>query len=94
LSRARWETIHACHDEAINGEMAPYIDDGCDHKDFVANIHGFISARGLEGAHFAKGQRKDDLAQVFLARCTEPEGVLFVGLAQDRFPTSMGSWRG
>ncbi|HEY3262457.1 MAG TPA: hypothetical protein VGJ95_19690 [Pseudonocardiaceae bacterium] len=58
-------------------------------KAFVADIHGFIAARGLELVHFAKGQRKDDLAQQFLARFGEPEGVLFVGRAQER----AGVWR-
>src|SRR3954449_13010590 len=48
-------------------------------KAFVADIHGFVAARGLELISFAKGQRKDDLAQQFLAKFTEPEGVLFVG---------------
>jgi len=58
-------------------------------KAFVADIHGFVAARGLELVHFAKGQRKDDLAQQFLARFTEPEGVLFVGRAQEK----AGVWR-
>src|ERR671918_3220484 len=58
-------------------------------KAFVADIHGFVAARGLELVHFEKGQRKDDLAQEFLARFTEPEGVLFVGRAQEK----AGVWR-
>jgi hypothetical protein len=58
-------------------------------KTFVADIHGFVAARGLELVHFAKGQRKDDVAQEFLARFTEPEGVLFVGRAQEK----AGVWR-
>jgi hypothetical protein len=58
-------------------------------KAFVADIHGFIAARGLELVSFAKGQRKDDLAQEFLARFTAPEGVLFVGRAQEK----AGVWR-
>jgi hypothetical protein len=58
-------------------------------KAFVADIQGFVTARGLELVHFAKGQRKDDLAQEFLARFTEPEGVLFVGRGQEK----AGVWR-
>src|SRR3954468_22429990 len=58
-------------------------------KAFVADIHGFVAARGLELVSFAKGQRKDDLAQEFLARFPEPEGVLFVGRAQEK----AGVWR-
>jgi hypothetical protein len=53
-------------------------------KTFVADIHGFVAARGLELVHFAKGQRKDDLAQEFRARFTESEGALFVGRAQEK----------
>ena len=53
-------------------------------KTFVADIHGFVAARGLELVHFAKGQRKDDLAQEFLAKFTDDEGVLFVGRAQEK----------
>jgi len=56
---------------------------------FVADIHGFVAARGLELVHFAKGQRKDDLTQQFLATFTEDEGVLFVGRAQEK----AGVWR-
>ena len=56
---------------------------------FVADIHGFVAARGLDLVSFAKGQRKDDLAQQFLARFTDEEGVLFVGRAQEK----AGVWR-
>ncbi len=58
-------------------------------KAFVADIHGFVAARGLELIGFAKGQRKDDLAQEFLAKFTDEEGVLFVGRAQEK----AGVWR-
>src|SRR5690349_2060716 len=53
-------------------------------KTFVADIHGFVAARGLELVGFAKGQRKDDLAQEFLTKFTQEEGVLFVGRAQEK----------
>ena len=58
-------------------------------KAFVAEIHGFVAARGLELISFPKGQRKDDLAQQFLAKFTQHEGVLFVGRAQEK----AGVWR-
>jgi hypothetical protein len=58
-------------------------------KAFVADIHGFVAARGLELVHFAKGQRKDELTAQFLARFTDEEGVLFVGRAQEK----AGVWR-
>jgi hypothetical protein len=52
-------------------------------KAFIADIHGFITARGLELVSFGK-ERKDDVAQQFLARFTGTEGVLFVGRAQEK----------
>jgi hypothetical protein len=58
-------------------------------KAFVADIHGFVAARGLELVAFAKGQRKDDIAQEFLSKFTGEEGVLFVGRAQEK----AGVWR-
>ena len=57
-------------------------------KAFVADIPGFVAARGLELVSFATGQRKDELTQQFLATFTE-EGVLFVGRAQEK----AGVWR-
>jgi hypothetical protein len=52
-------------------------------KAFVADVHGFVGARGLELVSFGK-ERKDDVAQQFLARFTGTEGVLFVGRAQEK----------
>ena len=53
-------------------------------KAFVADIHHFIVARGLELVHFAKGQRKDDVTARMLAAFTGPEGVLYAGRAQEK----------
>ncbi|PVY94764.1 hypothetical protein, partial [Actinomycetospora cinnamomea] len=58
-------------------------------KAFVADIHGFVAARGLELVSFGKGERKDDIAAQFLAGFTADEGVLFVGRAQEK----AGVWR-
>jgi len=58
-------------------------------KAFVADIHGFIAARGLELVHFAKGQRKDELTQQLLAGFRDAEGVLYVGRVQEK----SGVWR-
>ena len=52
-------------------------------KAFVADIHGFVAARGVELVSFGK-ERKDDVAGEFLARFTGAEGVLFVGRAQEK----------
>jgi hypothetical protein len=51
---------------------------------FVADLHHFIAARGVPLVHFAKGQRKDDVAQEYLAGPDGSEGVLFVGRAQEK----------
>src|ERR1700747_260968 len=51
-------------------------------KAFVADIHGFIAARGLELVSFGK-ERKDDVAQQFLAGFSGTAGVLFVGRAEE-----------
>src|SRR4026209_986768 len=53
-------------------------------KAFVADIHGFVAARGLVLVHFDKGQRKDDLAQQFRAKFDQEGGVWFVGRAQEK----------
>jgi hypothetical protein len=74
---------HRGHEYASTALMDPMT------KAFVADVHGFVAARGLELVSFAKGQRKDDLTQRFLARFTEEEGVLFVGRAQEK----AGVWR-
>jgi hypothetical protein len=52
-------------------------------KAFVTDIRGFVAARGLELVSFGK-DRKDDVAQEFLARFGGAEGVLFVGRAQEK----------
>ena len=58
-------------------------------KAFVADIHDFVATRGLELVGFAKGQRKDELTQQFLAGFPSAEGVLYVGRAQEK----SGVWR-
>ncbi len=58
-------------------------------KRFVANVHHFVAAHDLELVHFGKGERKDDVTGRFLAGFTEPEGVLYVGRAQEK----SGVWR-
>jgi len=58
-------------------------------KAFVADVHGFVAARGLELVSFGKGERKDDIAAEFLTRFSDDEGVLFVGRAQEK----AGVWR-
>jgi len=55
-------------------------------KAFVAAIHAFVHAHGVPLLTFEKGQRKDDVMAERLRRFTAPEGVVFVGRAQEKTP--------
>lgn len=54
-------------------------------RDFVAAIHAFAKRRGLEIVRFRKGQRKDDETQRRLKDFEGDEGVLYIGVAQEKF---------
>ena len=45
---------------------------------FVEAIERFVETQGIDLVTFEKGQRKDDVAQRYLASCAGEEGVLFV----------------
>ena len=51
---------------------------------FVAAIERFVSTQGIDLITFEKGQRKDDVAQKYLASFKGEEGVLFIGKAQEK----------
>jgi hypothetical protein len=56
---------------------------------FVADIRHYVAAHGLDLVHFRKGERKDGIARRYLAEATRadgsiPEGILFVGRAQEK----------
>src|SRR5499426_847258 len=51
---------------------------------FVAAIERFVATQGIDLVTFEKGQRKDDVAQQYLAAFDGDEGVLFVGKAQEK----------
>jgi hypothetical protein len=51
---------------------------------FVKAIERFVETEGLDLVAFEKGQRKDDVAHEYLARCQAEEAVLFVGKAQEK----------
>jgi hypothetical protein len=53
-------------------------------KAFVADIHRFVADQGVHLVDFKPGQRKDDVAQEYLAAFDGTEGVLFVGRAQEK----------
>ena len=53
-------------------------------QQFVEAIERFVVTEGIDLVTFEKGQRKDDVAQEYLARFEGEEGVLFVGKAQEK----------
>jgi hypothetical protein len=53
-------------------------------QQFVEAIERFVATEGIDLVTFEKGQRKDDVAQEYLARFDGEEGVLFVGKAQEK----------
>jgi hypothetical protein len=69
---------HRGHKYASSVLMAPIT------EAFVANIHHFIHARGLDLVSFGKGEDKDAIAHKYLAAFDGKEGVLFVGRAQEK----------
>ena len=69
---------HRGHKYASSVLMAPIT------ETFVANIHHFINARGLDLLSFGKGEDKDAIAHRYLADFPGTDGVLFVGRAQEK----------
>ena len=51
---------------------------------FVTAIERFVETEGVDLVTFKKGERKDAVAQEYLARFPGDEGVLFVGKARER----------
>ena len=51
---------------------------------FGKAMHRFARDQQVPWVDFAKGQRKDDVMHEHLAGFTEPEGVLFIGRAQEK----------
>ena len=54
---------------------------------FISEIEKFAKKEGIEIVRFKKGQRKDDITQQRLQQFTRPEGVLYIGKAQEKFST-------
>ena len=50
----------------------------------VCNIEQFVAAEGVDLIAFEKGQRKDDVTQKYLREFRKSEGVLYVGMAQEK----------
>lgn len=53
-------------------------------KAFIRSIDTFVQQQGLELVKFQKGQRKDDVMKERLNRFSKSEGVVFVGVAQEK----------
>ena len=53
-------------------------------RQFVAAIEKFVRDHGIPLVGFEKGQRKDEVAAQFRADFSAPEGVVFVGKAQEK----------
>ena len=51
---------------------------------FVKDIETFARTHSIDIVTFAKKQRKDDVMQAYLAKFSQPEGVLFIGKAQEK----------
>jgi len=51
---------------------------------FVKSIHDFAKREGVEILPFAKGERKDEVTKKRLAGFCAPEGVLYIGKAQEK----------
>jgi hypothetical protein len=51
---------------------------------FTRAVHRFATTEGIEWVDFARGERKDDVMLERLKRFTAPEGVVFVGRAQEK----------
>jgi len=54
------------------------------HDRFVRAVTTFADAGKISVVHFELGQRKDDIAAEHRARFTQAEGVVFIGVAQER----------
>src|SRR5215472_14404389 len=55
-------------------------------RDFVAALERFVQARSIPVVQFHKGERKDEVMADHLKRFPAPEGVVFVGKAQEKTP--------
>ncbi len=51
---------------------------------FTRAVHRFAETEGIEWVDFARGERKDDVMQERLKGFAAPEGVVFIGRAQEK----------
>ena len=55
-------------------------------KAFVVALEAFAKQEQVPVIPFRKGQRKDDIAAQYRKKFTRPEGVVFIGKAQEKMP--------
>jgi hypothetical protein len=53
-------------------------------RDFVADVNAFADKEGIPVVAFPKGERKEDIAKKEFAAFEGEEGVVFIGVAQER----------
>ena len=53
-------------------------------NNFVAELEAFAAKNQIPLVHFEKGQRKDDIANSYRRQFSAQEGVVFIGIAQER----------
>ncbi|HEX3308583.1 MAG TPA: hypothetical protein VHS32_20240, partial [Streptosporangiaceae bacterium] len=53
-------------------------------RQFVSDIYDFAAAHGVPLIRFAKGQRKDGVMAQYLAGFTGRDGIVFIGVAQEK----------
>jgi hypothetical protein len=87
VARLQWEQgvvgffqRHLGQPVASSALMAPRT------RDFVAAVERFVKARSLPVVSFHKGERKDEVMADHLKHFPAPEGVVFVGKAQEKTP--------
>ncbi len=56
-------------------------------KKFVTEIQQFIKKNNIELVRFEKKERKDDVMKKSLKKFNKKEGILFVGVSQEKFYT-------
>ena len=54
------------------------------HDRFVRAVKTFAGNRRIPIVHFERGQRKDDVAARYRSRFKQAEGVVFIGIAQEK----------
>jgi hypothetical protein len=77
---AKFFRFHRGHTFASSVLMDPMT------KAFVASMERFSKQQEIPMVQFHEGQRKDDVMKEHLARFEKPEGVVFIGKAQEKTP--------